>query len=357
MSAPAQLSCDTAEHYLPALYARACVATLGRVDTDPATSEVANREIGAALIYTAERPGQDAEWRGRVLCNPPGDARGELVPIFWARCSEHALAGRGPVLWVGYSLEQLRRLADVTHRHPRGQRWPSPLAWPMAMPRERLRWRTPYVRLAIGGTAKDAGELALDIDGCETRVAVAAGQRAAQVTAVLVQCLLDGHPALGDLQVQEPAGASKPWRVLARHRKRCEYQASVIEKPRGLSVKISRNESPTHGNYFALLGADAAMTARFREEFGRIGCYLASSRRGRRGEIRDLRADVLTALAKAQEPLSARKVRSAVGARNADVLAVLADLERSGAIKRHGRDISLFTDTDDRVERSIVIPE
>lgn len=49
---------------------------LGGIDCDPASSEEANRTVGAATFYTREQDGLQLPWTGRVWCNPPYSKRG-----------------------------------------------------------------------------------------------------------------------------------------------------------------------------------------------------------------------------------------------------------------------------------------
>jgi ParB family chromosome partitioning protein len=59
------------EWYTPQRHIDMARAVMGGIDTDPATSEIANRTVKAELIYTAEEDGRKQKWRGCVWMNPP----------------------------------------------------------------------------------------------------------------------------------------------------------------------------------------------------------------------------------------------------------------------------------------------
>lgn len=60
------------EWYTPADIIESARAVLGGFDLDPASSEIANRTVQAAWIFTAEDDGLSQEWPiGRVWMNPP----------------------------------------------------------------------------------------------------------------------------------------------------------------------------------------------------------------------------------------------------------------------------------------------
>jgi len=59
------------EWYTPSDYIELARRVMGAIDTDPATSLIANKRIMAETIYTAEDNGLTKVWRGRVWMNPP----------------------------------------------------------------------------------------------------------------------------------------------------------------------------------------------------------------------------------------------------------------------------------------------
>lgn len=59
------------EWYTPNKYIKAIRRTLnGRIDIDPATSEIAQKRIKAEVYYTRETDGLNHEWHGNLWLNP-----------------------------------------------------------------------------------------------------------------------------------------------------------------------------------------------------------------------------------------------------------------------------------------------
>lgn len=59
------------EWYTPAPFIEAARLAMGTIDTDPASSEIANRTVQAAQYFDAEANGLRQRWCGSVWMNPP----------------------------------------------------------------------------------------------------------------------------------------------------------------------------------------------------------------------------------------------------------------------------------------------
>jgi phage N-6-adenine-methyltransferase len=59
------------EWYTPEHLIDAARRAMGSIDTDPASSELANKTVKAKTYYTEEQDGRDKAWGGNVWMNPP----------------------------------------------------------------------------------------------------------------------------------------------------------------------------------------------------------------------------------------------------------------------------------------------
>ena len=59
------------EWYTPQVIIEAARFVMDGIDTDPASSEIANRTVGATQIFTAADDGRSRKWAGKVWMNPP----------------------------------------------------------------------------------------------------------------------------------------------------------------------------------------------------------------------------------------------------------------------------------------------
>jgi phage N-6-adenine-methyltransferase len=80
------------ERYTPAEYIEAARLVLGKIDLDPATSEIAQRTVRADTFFTEKTNGLEREWHGRVFLNPPYHR--ELAPKFIDKLVEEVAAKR-----------------------------------------------------------------------------------------------------------------------------------------------------------------------------------------------------------------------------------------------------------------------
>lgn len=59
------------EWYTPSDYIESARQMMGSIDVDPASSEEANKIVGAKEFYTIQNNGLDENWKGNVWMNPP----------------------------------------------------------------------------------------------------------------------------------------------------------------------------------------------------------------------------------------------------------------------------------------------
>ena len=80
------------EWYTPTKFIDAARLAMGSIDLDPASCEVANRQVGAPTFYTEEDDGLEREWVGNIWLNPPYSS--ELIGLFAEKLKGEAAAGR-----------------------------------------------------------------------------------------------------------------------------------------------------------------------------------------------------------------------------------------------------------------------
>lgn len=59
------------EWYTPPAFLAAARKVMGSIDVDPASSELANKAVGATTFYTTKDDGRRKSWAGTVWMNPP----------------------------------------------------------------------------------------------------------------------------------------------------------------------------------------------------------------------------------------------------------------------------------------------
>lgn len=65
------LNTGVPEWYTPERFIEAARKTMGSIDTDPASSEIAQKTVKAGRFFTIDEDGLDQEWTGNVWLNPP----------------------------------------------------------------------------------------------------------------------------------------------------------------------------------------------------------------------------------------------------------------------------------------------
>jgi len=135
------------EQYTPLEITESVREVLGRIDLDPASSELANEErVKADYIYTKENGLEtfEEDWFGRVFLNPPGGGQ-PLVNgvgirsnpvLFWAKLMHEWEAGNvEAAIVLGFTIEVLQTT--------QGEPGAPMLLFPFCIPRRRLRFDMP----------------------------------------------------------------------------------------------------------------------------------------------------------------------------------------------------------------------
>lgn len=92
------------EWYTPPEYIEAARRVMGGIDLDPATSEIANKTVGATKIFTAQDDGLSQEWPiGRIWMNPPYAQ--PLIGQFSERMAQETQLGSEAIVLVNNATE------------------------------------------------------------------------------------------------------------------------------------------------------------------------------------------------------------------------------------------------------------
>jgi phage N-6-adenine-methyltransferase len=75
------------EWYTPEPYIKAATAVMGKIDIDPASTEIANNVVKAEQIYTSADDGLTKNWSGKIWLNPPYAS--ELISRFCNKLRVH----------------------------------------------------------------------------------------------------------------------------------------------------------------------------------------------------------------------------------------------------------------------------
>jgi hypothetical protein len=104
----------------------------GRIELDPMSGDNFNQYVRAERIFTKEMDGLSMRWEAETLfLNPAGG----LIRQAWEKLCTAVLNGSvNRAIWIGFSMEQLCRLADCAYH---------PLQMPTVIVRKRLKFRDP----------------------------------------------------------------------------------------------------------------------------------------------------------------------------------------------------------------------
>jgi ParB family chromosome partitioning protein len=92
------------EWYTPSVYILAAKAVFGEIDLDPASSEIANKTVGAKTFFTAEQDGLSQAWPvGRIWMNPPYAQ--PLISRFCERIVDEIARGSSAIVLVNNGTE------------------------------------------------------------------------------------------------------------------------------------------------------------------------------------------------------------------------------------------------------------
>lgn len=79
------------EWYTPQKFIDSARMVMGDIDLDPASSDIANKTVGAGMFFTKNDNGLEQDWRGRVWMNPPYAK--SLIGLFAEKLKSEVEAG------------------------------------------------------------------------------------------------------------------------------------------------------------------------------------------------------------------------------------------------------------------------
>lgn len=122
---------ESNEHYTPGYIVEAARATLGNIDLDPFSCQLANTVVKADAIFS--RDGFTLPWYGAIFCNPPGGkvGRESSQALAWRKLMTEHEAGRvHSAIFVCFNLGFLQV--------SQSQSGPHPLDFPICYPKTRV---------------------------------------------------------------------------------------------------------------------------------------------------------------------------------------------------------------------------
>lgn len=136
---------ESNEAYATRDVVEAARSTLGTIDLDPASCDVANTVVRADVFFSLDKhvDGLRLPWSGRVFCNPPGGKTGKesTTKLWWQHGVEEWLSGRvETMIWIAFKLDFLQVTQGCG---PDGPTCPMPLDFPICYPSSRLAYLTP----------------------------------------------------------------------------------------------------------------------------------------------------------------------------------------------------------------------
>lgn len=110
-------SSKSAEWFTPAPILNVVKRVLGSIDLDPASNELANKEVQASVIFTKETDGLLSDWPVgcSVFVNPPGskiNGKSNTV-MFWQKLMAYQKAGKlRHAIFLAFSMEAMQTTQD-----------------------------------------------------------------------------------------------------------------------------------------------------------------------------------------------------------------------------------------------------